>query len=163
MMSKEGQTLRRTKIICTIGPSSSALSTLRKMAEAGMDVARINFSHGNYESHLAIITAVREAAQAVGRPIALMLDLQGPKVRVGELPEDGLELTPGVEVVIRAGVISAGPGEIPVPYDRLAVDVKRGDRILLDDGRLELEVWEAKRTLIRCKVVLGGRLLARKG
>ena len=128
-----------------------------------MDVARINFSHGNYESHLATITAVREAAQAVGRPIALMLDLQGPKVRVGELPEDGLELKPGVEVVIRAGVISAGPGEIPVPYDRLAVDVKRGDRILLDDGRLELEVWEAKRTLIRCKVVLGGRLLARKG
>ncbi|MEX2054676.1 MAG: pyruvate kinase, partial [Candidatus Andersenbacteria bacterium] len=153
----------RTKIVCTIGPASSSLPVLEKMITAGMDVARINFSHGSYDSNLELVEKVRTAAANVGKPIAILQDLQGPKIRVGKLPDEGIELIPGQPATLQAGVMSAGQGTIPVPYDRLAHDVRPGDRLLLDDGTKELEVVEVKGPAIRTKVILGGRLISFKG
>lgn len=133
------------------------------MIAAGMDVARINFSHGDYDSNLKLLERVRSAAGAVGRPVAILQDLQGPKIRVGTLPGEGLDLIEGHLVTLQAGVASAPEGIIPVPYERLAHDIKRGDRILLDDGNRELEVVEKKGPIIRAKVLLGGRLISHKG
>jgi len=163
MVSSTDEFSNRTKIVCTLGPASSAIGTLKEMIAAGMDVARINFSHGSYDSNLDLLEKVREAAKQVGRPVAIMQDLQGPKIRVGELPEEGLELVEGQMATIQAGVVNAGPGVIPAPYERLAHDVHRGDHILLDDGNRELEVLEVKGPTIRTKVILGGRLLSHKG
>ena len=161
-MSKNGG-IRQTKIVCTIGPASSATATLVSLVQAGMNVARINFSHGSYDSNLVLLENVRAAAQQAGKPVAVLQDLQGPKIRVGTLPEGGLELIEGSLTTLQAGVESAEEGVIPVPYDRLAADVKRGDRILLDDGTRELEVLDVKGPVIRSKVLLGGTLLSHKG
>ena len=154
---------RRTKIVCTLGPASSSAAVLREMVEAGMDVARINFSHGSYESNLELLEAVRETAEKAGRAVAILQDLQGPRIRVGQLPEGGLELIEGHLATLVAGKLEAPEGEIPVPYERLAHDLKKGDRILLEDGTKELEVVDVRGKKIRAKVLLGGRLLAHKG
>lgn len=153
----------RTKIVATIGPASSSQGTLEQMIRAGLDVVRINFSHGSYDSNLELLEKVRAASRSVGRPVAVLQDLQGPKIRVGVLPEEGLELIEGNMVTLEAGVTSTAAGVIPVPYDRLAHDVKRGDRILLDDGNRELEVLDVKGRRITTKVLLGGRLISHKG
>lgn len=156
-------TEQRTKIVCTIGPASSAQGTLEQMVAAGMDVARINFSHGDYDSNLVLLEKVRAAAQKVGRPVAILQDLQGPKLRVGSLPPEGLELIEGKMATLQAGVASAEPGVIPVPYPRLAHDVGVGDRILLDDGTKELHVVSVRGPRLKAKVLLGGRLTSHKG
>ncbi|MAF81047.1 pyruvate kinase [bacterium] len=156
-------TINRTKIVCTIGPASSSQDTLEQMISAGMDVARINFSHGDYDSNLELLEKVRAAAEKVGRHVAILLDLQGPKIRVGTLPPDGLDLIEGSMATIQAGAASAEAGVIPVPYERLAHDVKAGDHILLDDGTKEVEVLEVKGPRIKAKVVVGGRLISHKG
>ncbi len=153
----------RTKIVCTIGPSSSTLGVLKDMIAAGMDVARINFSHGSHDSNLELLDKIRAAAQEVSRPIAILQDLQGPKIRVGTLPEAGLELIEGKMATLQAGVLEADAGIIPVPYDRFAHDLRRGDRILLADGTREVEVLEVKGTIIKAKVLLGGHLISYKG
>ena len=154
---------KRTKIVATIGPSSGTVNMLKQLIEAGLNVARINFSHGTHEKNLELVEHVREAAQAVGQPVAILVDLQGPKIRVGSLGEEGLELVEGQMATIQAGVESADPGVIPVPYDRLSGDVAKGDRILLEDGTKELEVLEVRGPLIKTKVLLGGRLISHKG
>lgn len=153
----------RTKIVCTIGPASSAQGTLQGMVRAGMDVARINFSHGDYDSNLGLLEKVRAAAEKAGRPVAILQDLQGPKIRVGTLPVEGLELIEDKYVHLQAGVASAEPGVIPVPYERLAYDLRAGDRLLLDDGTKELKVMSVRGPRIRAKVLLGGRLMSHKG
>lgn len=154
---------KRTKIVCTIGPASASLGVLKQMIEAGMDVARINFSHGSYDSNLLLLDRVRQASKQVGRHIAIMQDLQGPRIRVGQLPPDGLLLLEGKMAELQAGVLTAEPGVIPVPYDRLARDIGAGDRILLDDGTKELEVIRIRGNRITAKVLLGGQLLSHKG
>ncbi|MEX0649762.1 MAG: pyruvate kinase [Candidatus Andersenbacteria bacterium] len=153
----------RTKIVCTIGPASSSAGILKEMIVAGMDVARINFSHSDHEGNLELIEKIRQAAKAMNRTVAILQDLQGPKLRVGTLPEDGLELLEGQIATLQAGVIEASPGIIPVPYDRFAHDLRRGDRILLVDGTRELEVLEVKGSIVKAKVLLGGRLISHKG
>lgn len=153
----------RTKIVCTIGPASSAASVVRDMLKAGMDVARINFSHADHDSNLQLMETIRAAAKKLGRPVAILQDLQGPKIRVGVLPGAGLNLVEGSLVKIRVGVLEADHGVIPVPYKRLAADVRRGDRILLDDGTKELEVVHREGSGITAKVLLGGRLISHKG
>lgn len=154
---------KRTKIVCTIGPASSGAGTLEDMVVAGMDVARINFSHGDYDSNLTLLEKVRAAAKKIGRPVAILQDLQGPKIRVGTLPPEGLELIEGNMATLHAGLSSAEPGVIPVPYPRLAHDVRTGDRLLLDDGTKELQVVSVRGSRIRAKVILGGRLISHKG
>ncbi len=153
----------RTKIVCTIGPASSSTGVLKDIITAGMDVARINFSHGSHDSNLELLEKIRQAAKEVGRPVAILQDLQGPKIRVGTLPEGGLELIEGKIATLQAGVVEADAGIIPVPYDRFAHDLRRGDRILLADGTRELEVMEVKGAVIKAKVLLGGNIISHKG
>lgn len=162
-MAMKHQTSKRTKIVCTIGPASSAEATLKEMIALGMNVARINFSHGSPESNLALLEKVRRASKAAGLPVAILQDLQGPKIRVGTIPGEGLELIEGKIVTLQAGVQVADHGVIPLPYERMAHDLRRGDRILLADGTRELEVVEKKGNLLKAKVLLGGRLISHKG
>ncbi len=128
-----------------------------------MDVARINFSHGSHESNVELLERIRAAVEKAGRPVAVLQDLQGPKIRVGELPGEGLELIEGQQARLQAGVLEAPPGVIPVPYERLAHDLHRGDRILMADGTRELEVLHISGSAITAKVLLGGRLISHQG
>jgi pyruvate kinase len=159
---------RYAKIVCTLGPSSSDEKTIRKLVEAGMDVARLNFSHGTHESHAELIKIIRQLSDEMNRPIAILQDLQGPKLRVGELPEEGIDLKPGMIVNLYA-IESKAPqtiaGEIYLPLDvpNLARAVKIGNRILLDDGHLELQVTDVQADTVITKVVLGGLLTSHKG
>lgn len=163
MSASPSRQSKRTKIVCTIGPASSSLPILTEMIQAGMNVARINFSHGTPESNLELLEKIRKASATAGLPVAILQDLQGPKIRVGMIPGEGVELIEGKLVTLQAGVVSAGPGVIPVPYERLAHDLRRGDRILLADGTRELEVMEKRGKIIKAKVLLGGRLISHKG
>lgn len=162
-MSKDSGLRKRTKIVCTIGPASSNEATLKEMIKAGMNVARLNFSHGSAESNLELLEKVRRASKAVGIPVAILQDLQGPKIRIGTIPGEGLELIEGKIVSVLAGAETADHGIIPIPYERLAHDLRRGDRILLADGTRELEVVEKRGKLIKARVLLGGRIISRKG
>jgi len=151
----------RTKIVCTLGPASNDPQLLREMVRAGMDMARINLSHGDREGHRTQVMALREAAEAVGRPIPILMDLQGPKIRVGTL-EAPLDLEPGQRVVI-APEGRHSEEEIPSTYSFLAEDLKAGERILLDDGNLEMVCVETREDRAEMEVVRGGALLSRKG
>ena len=151
----------RTKIVCTIGPASSDPAVLKDLIDAGLDVARVNFSHGDHARHAGIIAAVREAAALSKKPVGILGDLQGPRIRVGVLTEP-LELKEGSDVTLVGGS-EAAAGEIPITYERLADDVKEGDRILMDDGLLEVMALEVRSPRIRARVVHGGSLRSNKG
>ncbi len=155
---------RRTRIVCTIGPASSAPSILTRMMRAGMDVARLNFSHGTHAEHEVLLRNVRSSAKKVGKHIAILQDLQGPKIRVGALPESGVELHHGQSVSFSTAIdVYEAHGPFPVTYKHLHHDVKPGHRILLDDGFLEVAVTSVKGKVIHAKVVHGGILKSRKG
>ena len=155
--------MRRTKIVCTLGPASASESMVRDMIRSGMDVARLNFSHGTHESHAALIALVRRVAAEEGRVVAILQDLQGPRIRVGEMANGGATLTPGIRFVLTTEEVM-GSGEMATirgaPLDQ---DVQPGDRILLDDGALELQVVRAGAGEVECTVVLGGVLRPHKG
>ena len=153
---------RRTKIVCTLGPASSDPGTIRELVDAGMDVARLNFSHGDHETHRRLAERVRAAAREANREVAILQDLAGPKIRLGELPAAGVTLAAGDEVVL-VGADDARRGALPVSYRRLADDVADGDPILLADGLLELEVTEVAGGEVRCRVVTGGTVTSHKG
>jgi pyruvate kinase len=156
--------VRRTKIVCTIGPASREPAMLRELILAGMDVARLNFSHGSHDEHRENVARVRAAAEVARRPVALMADLQGPKLRVGTMVEGGVDLIEGSEAILTTDpVVGRGPEAIPVQYRGLPHWVKPGDRILIDDGLLELHVLSATRTEVRCRVLTGGVLNTNKG
>ncbi|HVE99292.1 MAG TPA: pyruvate kinase [Mycobacteriales bacterium] len=155
--------MTRTKIVATLGPASASREVLTAMLLGGVDVVRINCSHGTAEQHLAQVALVRDVAAGLGRRIAILADLQGPKMRVGTLPEEGLTLTDGATVHLRAGAETAERGVVPVTYRNLAADVRPGDRVLLDDGMLELRVDDVEGTDVVCAVVHGGTLTSRKG
>jgi pyruvate kinase len=153
----------RTKIVCTLGPASDGEATIRAFIEAGMAVARMNFSHGTYEDHARRIELVRRLAGDMDRPVAILADLQGPKLRVGLLPPEGMELVEGETVTLVDGLSTTGPGIIPLPHPEVLRDVRQGDRILLDDGLLELQVLDRDEQQARARVVAGGVLKSRKG
>ncbi|NOZ73651.1 MAG: pyruvate kinase [Chloroflexi bacterium] len=153
--------MRSTKIICTIGPASNDEKTLRRLMKAGMDVARINFSHGDHDTHLQTIQRIRDLATEMDRPVAILGDLQGPKLRVGVLPEGGRQLTVGEEVVFARE--PSPPDTIPYQYSDLPKLVHPGDRMLFDDGLLEVEVVRTTEKEIRAKVITGGTLYSHKG
>ncbi len=153
----------KTKIVATLGPASTPRPVLVEMLCAGVDVVRINCSHGTRQGHLAEVALVREVAAEVGRRVAVLADLQGPKMRVGTVDEAGIELTAGAQVRLRAGAETAEPGVIPVTYRNLAADVRSGDRVLLADGMLELCVVEVAGSEVVCEVVHGGLLRSKKG
>jgi pyruvate kinase len=151
----------RTKIVCTLGPSSSSRDALRSLIEAGMNVARINFSHSTHDQHAATIALLREIAADMKRPIAILGDLQGPRIRIGDLAEPR-ELADGSDVVLVPEHVAKGD-EIPVTYDRLPDDVHVGDRILINDGLIELVVLDVDSPLVMARVIHGGRLSSHKG
>ena len=151
----------RTKIVCTLGPSSSSRDGLRSLIEAGMNVARINFSHSTHDQHAATIALVREVAEEMQRPVAVLGDLQGPRIRIGDLSAPR-ELEDGSDVVLVPENLAKGD-EVPVTYDRLPDDVHVGDRILINDGLLELVVLDVDSPLVMARVIHGGMLTSHKG
>lgn len=151
---------RKTKIIATIGPASQDKKTLAKMIGAGMDIARLNFSHGDLKTHKQNILKIRKCEHASGKAIGIMADLCGPKIRTGKM--EPMRLDAGDKAVF-APEESAGNGEIPVTYPNLASDLCEGNRLLLDDGRLAAEVIEIKNGRIFTKVIDGGILSEHKG
>jgi pyruvate kinase len=153
----------RTKIVCTIGPASRDAEKLDALIQAGMDVARLNFSHGDQDLHKENIARIRKAAEKAGKPVAILVDLQGPKLRVGKLPDEGVELVQGEEIVLTTRSNANQNGEIPIQYKELPRVVVPDERILLDDGMLEITVLSATDTDIRAKVVSGGTLKSNKG
>lgn len=152
---------RRTKIVCTIGPATSSAEMLDKLVGAGMDAARLNFSHGSHEDHAARAKLVREAQDRTGRPLALIGDLQGPKLRIGDLPGTVM-LATGDEVVL-SGDGTGEPGDLPVSPPVLAEVLGPGQDVLIDDGLVHLQVKEVKAGRAHCKVAVGGRVDSHKG
>ncbi|MBW3660744.1 MAG: pyruvate kinase [Gemmatimonadetes bacterium] len=154
----------RTKIVCTIGPASESAETIERMLHAGMDCARLNFSHGDYEEHAQTIGTIREMSEKTGIPCAIMQDLQGPKIRIGRIAGGAVELEKGGTVRLRAADGEGDRHVLTTTYRELPLDVSSGDRILLDDGRLVLVVEELEDgEVVRCRVIEGGLLKERKG
>ena len=153
--------MRKTKIVCTLGPASSDPATIANLIDAGMDVARLNFSHGTPESHGEVIARVRDASRAAGKPVAILQDLPGPKIRTGSGPE--VELEEGAEVTVHPGVDSTEAGRIGCTYAELGRELLPGKRVLLSDGLLELEVLDSAPDEVRCRVARGGTLRSRQG
>jgi pyruvate kinase len=153
---------RKTKIVCTLGPATDSEEGIAALIDAGMDVARLNFSHGNRDDHRATIRRIRNVARSRNREIGILQDLGGPKIRLGTLPDDGIRLETGhsVELAIEG---RAPDGTLPVGYPYLLEDVKPGEAILLADGAAELEVVEVRHDRLLCRVVNGGLLTSRKG
>jgi len=152
----------RTKIVCTLGPATATRDSLRSLVDAGMDVARVNFSHGTHDQHREAIALVRSVADDAKVPVAILGDLQGPRIRIGDL-EGPVQLDNGVEVVLAPEHNVAHANEIPVTYERLADDVHSGDRILIDDGLLELVVVDVAKPRVTARVLHGGPLRSHKG
>lgn len=153
---------RKTKIICTLGPASSDYETIKAMAEAGMDIVRLNFSHGDHATHERYIRTIRQVAAELNRPLAILQDLQGPKIRVGEM-EDGVFLQEGEKTTIKMDDVLGTAERFSSTYKALAKDVKADDTILLNDGLLKLQVDEVKGDDIHCTVIYGGELKSHKG
>jgi pyruvate kinase len=152
---------RRTKIVATIGPASNDANTLARLVEAGMDAVRLNFSHGSQSEHELSARRAREVQRECGRPLALIADLQGPKVRIGDLVAP-VELEDGAEVVI-AGEDSAAPDDLPVAPDALGTVLEAGDDVLVDDGLVRLRVERVEGGRALCRVVTGGVVHEHKG
>ncbi len=154
--------LKRTKIVCTIGPASANEQMLEKMVHAGMNVCRLNFSHGTHEEHAELIRMIRLVAKKTGEHLAILQDLQGPKIRVGELPKEGILLKTGSEIAFSSGK-SRLPHVISVSYATLAKDVRVGERLLFDDGLLQARVKQIKGQEVLCEMEFGGTLFSHKG
>ena len=155
--------IRRTKIVATLGPASESPKMIRTLIDAGVDAVRLNFSYGDHETHGRLIDAVRESAAAAGRDLAILQDLQGPKMRVGDLRGGSVRLRTGAKVRLTSKPIVGTMTRISTTYDHLAEEVSSGDRILLDDGSIELIVDKVSRGEVNCEVVRGGTLKSRKG
>jgi pyruvate kinase len=155
--------MRRTKIVATLGPATTSPVVLRALIGAGMDVARLNFSHGDAESHRRSIKAVRTAATAAGRHLAVLQDIQGPKVRTGSFDPPTIQLTRGRRVTLTARPVAGGPALIPVSHLEVVSALRRRDRVLLADGQIELRVTAVESPDAQCTVIRGGLLSAGKG
>jgi pyruvate kinase len=154
---------RKTKIVATVGPVSSSPEMIQRLMKAGVDIFRLNFSHGENSQKLELIRIIRQVSEKLGHQAGILGDLQGPKIRTGKMAGDGMLLTKGQEVVITTDDVLGGEGIIPTIYRSLPHDVHPGSRILLDDGLLELKVVAHEGELVRCLVVTGGLLKNNKG
>ena len=154
---------RRTKIVATLGPASSTPEVLERMVEAGVDVVRLNFSHGTAEEHLARAEMVRQVARERHRPVGVLVDLQGPKIRIGKFADGKINLTRGEQFILDANCTLGDQQRVGLDYKELVEDVNRGTTLLLDDGRIVLWVEEVSGGEIICQVVNGGVLSNSKG
>jgi pyruvate kinase len=155
--------LHKTKIVCTLGPASEDPKILEKMLLAGMDVARLNFSHGDFAWHQKMIEAVRSASRKVGKRVAIMADLPGPKIRIGQLSDESVRIASGSILTLTTEEIPGVPERISVNFSGLPDVVHKGDTLFLNDGFVQLKVDEVQGKDIRCKVIVGGELRSRKG
>ena len=157
--------MRKTKIVCTIGPASESIEKLEQLMEAGMNVARLNFSHGNHEEHAARIQNIREAAKKTGKNIGILLDTKGPEIRTHNMVNGTIELTAGTSSIISMKEVEGTPEMFSVTYEGLIDDVHAGSRILLDDGLIGLEVdkIDKEKGHIHVKVLNSGTLKNKKG
>ena len=155
--------LKKTKICATIGPACDSVKILTDMVKAGMNIARLNFSHGDYDSHAALIKNIRAVEQSTGEPIAIMQDLRGPKIRLGNLPEAGVEIKVGQEIVFNTALSEFKGGVIPIDYADLHQFLEIGQRILIDDGHIEVKVNKVDGTTITTEVIEGAVLFSHKG
>ena len=156
--------MRKTKIICTLGPSTDSPEIIRGLIERGMDVVRLNFSHGSRDEHLSRILMVREMARSLGRYVAIMLDTRGPEIRTGKLKTGRAKLVNGQRFILTTREIIGDESQVQVSFDGFPEEVKPGDRILLSDGFIQLEVREVvDRRDVVCQVLYGGELGERKG
>ena len=149
--------------MATIGPASASVTMLTRMMKAGMDIARLNFSHGTHKAHAILLRHIRAAAKKSGRTVAVLQDLQGTKIRIGILPEEGIELKKGKVVTLTYTDKVYDKGHIPVTYNHFHKDVKKGHRIFLDDGFVELNVQSVRGKIVKAKVIQGGHLISHKG
>ena len=154
---------KRTKIVCTLGPASESVAIITKMVKAGMNVARLNFSHGTHDNHKTLIKNVRGVEEKTGHSVAVMQDLQGPKIRVGLLPEKGVDLKVGTMVKFDTAIMDYNNGVIPIGYESLHEYVKKGEKLLLDDGKIETKIVRVSGTQIDVEVIVGGKLTSHKG
>ncbi len=154
---------RKTKIVCTLGPATDSAEGIAALIDAGMNVVRLNFSHGDRDDHRRTIRRIREVAKGRGREVGILQDLGGPKIRLGVLPDEGVQLEAKQTVELAVDDGQAPPGTLPVGYPYLLEDVAAGETILLADGAAELEVTEVLRDRLRCRVVNGALLTSRKG
>jgi pyruvate kinase len=154
---------RRAKIVCTMGPATASPERIRGLVEAGMDVARLNFSHGSHADHEKVYHLVRDAARDTGRAVAVLADLQGPKIRLGRFAAGPHEWRTGDVVTITSDDIQGTPDRVSCTYDKLPQEVKVGDRLLIDDGKVAVEVAGVHGNDIRCLVVEGGMVSNNKG
>jgi pyruvate kinase len=153
----------KTKIVCTIGPASESSEVMEQMLRAGMNVARLNFSHGSFEAHGRVIAHLRQAAQNTGRRLAIMADLPGPKMRIGDLREESVDLLAGAPFTLTSDPIRGDAHRVSMTFEKLPEVVKPGDTLYLNDGLIQLEVREVAGRDVRCRVVMGGELRSRKG
>jgi len=153
--------MKKTKIVCTLGPASDKKPIIKKMIKAGMNVARLNFSHNVHEYHLKVINNIRSSSKELKMPVAILQDLQGPRIRLGDLPEKGIQLKKGDKIVLTTGIKSEG--SIPVTYKKMSSDVADGQRILIADGLIELYIDKVKGDDMHCTVVNGGLITSHKG
>ncbi|MCC5907218.1 MAG: pyruvate kinase [Balneolaceae bacterium] len=154
---------RRTKIVCTLGPSSNTMEEIENLYRAGMNVVRINFSHGSHEDHKRTIGYVRKVASKYQYSIPVLMDLQGPKIRVGQMKDGGQIIEAGNLVTITPEDVEGSSSVIPIDYPNLVDDAKEGNQILIDDGLLELRIIKKNASELTAKVVVGGMLKSRKG
>ena len=155
--------MRRTKIVCTLGPATSTKEKIAELIQAGMDCARLNFSHGTHETHAEVYRMVREAADEAGRSIAVLADLSGPKMRLGRFEKGPIDLAVGARFTLTAREVPGDEHIVSVTYKALPKDVRIGDRILLDDGLLRMRVVETTHDDVICEVEVGGPLSDHKG
>ena len=155
---------RKTKIVATIGPVTSAKENLIKLIQSGVNVCRLNFSHSTHEEHIEVIKNIREADKELGTHTAILGDLQGPKIRIGDVKDNNIELVPGAEIIITTIALMGTANKVSITYQGLPQDVKKGERILLDDGKLMFEVISTNlKDEVKLKVIHGGYLSSKKG
>ncbi len=153
----------KTKIVCTIGPASESKAVIRRMIQSGMNVARLNFSHGTHDEHREKIHLIRAVSKELGEPVGILQDLCGPKIRVGSIPEPGIQIQAGEEFILTSEPVEGSQRRVSVSYRDLPRDVRPEDRILLADGTMALQVLKIDDTEIYCKVIIGGTLHSHKG
>lgn len=154
---------RRAKIICTLGPSSNTYEKIKALVQAGMDVARLNFSHGTHDDHNKVINTIRQVSRELDKPIAIMQDLQGPKIRVQKFSSKSVHLNPGDTFILTTRNVSGDENMVSVSYPSFSRDVNIGDTILLDDGLINLKAEKIKGEDVTCRVIFGGTLSDHKG
>lgn len=155
--------IRRTKIVATIGPASGSEAALRKLLEAGLDVARLNFSHGSHAEHHRVLQILRRLSREQQRPVAVLQDLAGPKIRVGVIPDGGVDLRAGQPFTLTTQPAHGDEGRVSLDFKELPRYLKQGDPLLLSDGAIELRVTSVTAEDVHCEVVVGGHLTSHKG